>query len=306
MRKSTTLFILFIAIFCNTLFAQIDSTAVRIAEFEASLEYQTGTIDFPSCSAKMVVPNGFKYLDAEQAIYVLSDVWGNPRDTTILGLLVPEGKGVLGAHSWVFTLTFDPIGYVKDDDAEDIDYEELLEQMQTETKEANPNRVQLGYPAIEIIGWASKPYYDKDKKVLHWAKEAKFGGDSINTLNYNLRILGKDGVFVVNAIASIEELNEVKPTIDNVLASIEFEKGNTYFDFNPDVDNVAAYTVGGLVAGKVLAKVGFFAIIAKFGKIILLGLIAGFGALWSFITGKKKKEAVQEEPVQEEKMIENE
>ena len=306
MKKTTTLFTLLIALMCNTLFAQIDSTAIRIAEFEASLDYQTGTIEFPSCKAKMVVPTGFKYLNAEQAIFVLSDIWGNPKDTTILGLLVPEGKGVLGSDSWVFTLTFDPIGYVEDDDAEDIDYDELLEQIQTETQEANPSRVQMGYQSVEIIGWASKPYYDKDKKVLHWAKEANFGGDSINTLNYNLRILGKDGVFVVNAIASIEELNEVKPTIDNVLASIEFEKGNTYFDFNPDVDNVAAYTVGGLVAGKVLTKVGFFAVIAKFGKVILLGLVAALGAIWSFITGKKKKEVVQEEPVQEEKLIENE
>lgn len=95
----------------------------------------------------------------------------------------------------------------------------------------------------------------------------------------------------------MHEFGEVNPTINNVLSSIEFEKGNTYFDFNPDVDNVAAWSIGGLVAGKVLAKVGFFAVIAKFGKVIIFGLIAAFGAIWKFISGKKENE---------NKMIENE
>jgi len=27
------------------------------------------------------------------------------------------------------------------------------------------------YEPIGIVGWAAKPFYDKDKKILHWAKE---------------------------------------------------------------------------------------------------------------------------------------
>ena len=41
-------------------------------------------------------------------------------------------------------------------------------------------------------------------------------------------------------------------------------------DFDSKIDNVAAWTIGGLVAGKVLAKAGFFAIILKFIKPLLL------------------------------------
>ena len=227
-------------------------------------------------------------MDAEQSRYVLSDLWGNPVDSSILGLLVPADRGVLEPNSWVFTLTFDEIGYVKDNDAEDIDYEDLLKQMKKDFEDANPERERLGYQPIEFIGWASNPYYDKEKKVLHWAKELKFGTDSMNTLNYNLRVLGKDGVFVLNAVATMRELNDVKPNIDKVLQSVDFEKGSTYSDFNPDIDKVAAWTIGGLVAGKVLAKVGFFAVIAKFGKFIIIGLIAVGAAIWRFIAHKKK------------------
>lgn len=278
--------------------AQVDSIKIQIEQIENSLKYQTGIIKFDSCKAKLSVPEGFRFLDADQSRYVLSDLWGNPVDSSILGLLVPLSRGVLAQNSWVFTVSFDKMGYVKDDDAEDIDYDELLEQMQKEAKESNLERVKLGFQPVEIIGWASKPYYDKEKKILHWAKEAKFGQDSVNTLNYNLRILGKEGIFVLNAVASMRELNDVKPNIDKVLASVEFDKGSTYFDFNPEVDKVAAWTIGGLVAGKVLAKIGFFAVIAKFSKIIILGLIAAATFVWRFVTGKKKKEAEQRKDIE--------
>jgi len=283
---------LFILISSISAIAQLDSAKIRIAQIENSLKYQTGVIDFSSCKAKLNVPEGFRFLDAEQSRFVLSDLWGNPVDSSILGLLVPADRGVLEPNSWVFTLTFDAIGYVKDNDAEDIDYEDLLKQMKKDFQDANPEREKLGYQPIEFIGWASNPYYDKEKKVLHWAKELKFGTDSMNTLNYNLRVLGKDGVFVLNAVATMRELNDVKPNIDKVLQSVDFEKGSTYSDFNPDIDKVAAWTIGGLVAGKVLAKVGFFAVIAKFGKVIIVGLIAAGAAIWRFVSRRKKEEEI--------------
>jgi hypothetical protein len=35
--------------------------------------------------------------------------------------------------------------------------------------------------------------------------------------------------------------------------------------------------------------VGFLAIIAKFGKLIVIGIVAAGGAIWKFITGRRKK-----------------
>lgn len=287
-------------------FNQADSARIKIENIEKSLNYQTGTIEFNSCNAKLKVPDGFRFLDSNQSRYVLSDLWGNPVDSTVLGLLVPINRGILEPNSWVFTISFEEIGYVKDDDAEEINYEELLTNLQKETKESNAERVKLGYEPIEIIGWASKPFYDKDKKVLHWAKEAKFGQDSVNVLNYNLRVLGRKGVFVLNAVASMSELNDVKPNIDKVLASIEFDQGSSYFDFDPKIDNVAAWTIGGLVAGKILAKVGFIAIIAKFGKLIALGLIAAGTAAWKFIRGRRKKQTEYNKQIESKNELENE
>jgi hypothetical protein len=57
---------------------------------------------------------------------------------------------------------------------------------------------------------------------------------------------------------------------------------------------VAAWTIGGLVAGKVLAKAGFFALILKFIKPILLVLIATGGGIWRFLGGRRKEKEEEE------------
>ncbi len=269
---------------------EIDSNQMYIDEVENSLKYQTGKIKLDEGNATLTVPMGFKYLDRAQSIYVLTDLWGNPTDSSVLGLLVPEKLGVLGVKRWVFEISFEEMGYVKDDDADDIDYDDLLKDLQKDITEGNPERVKEGYDPITLVGWASVPFYDKDKKVLHWAKEVRFGDDSLSTLNYNLRILGRKGVYVLNAIASMSDLPEVKANIGKVLNSVTFEDGNKYADFDPGVDEVAAWTIGGLVAGKILAKAGIFAVLAKFAKVIVLAIIAGATALWKFITGRRRKE----------------
>lgn len=58
----------------------------------------------------------------------------------------------------------------------------------------------------------------------------------------------------------------------------EFTTGNKYSDFNSSTDKVAAYGIGAVVAGGILAKTGVFAMIGKFllaaWKFILIGLVA--------------------------------
>jgi uncharacterized membrane-anchored protein len=274
---------------------EVDSIQIWIDQIESSLEYQTGVIDLPDGNAQLTVPQGFRYLDPEQSRYVLEDLWGNI-DGETLGMLVPEDKGVLDDDSWLFTVEYDPMGYVEDHDAEDIDYNDLLKELQRDTEIENESRIQMGYEPVDLVGWAANPHYDSETKVLHWAKELKFGDTDVNTLNYNLRVLGRKGVFVLNAVANMSELHEVESNIDHVLASVEFDEGFKYTDFVAGVDDVAVWTIGGLVAGKVLAKAGFFALLLKFWKIGLVA-VAGFGgAIWRFITGKKK----EEEPALEE------
>ncbi|MGL3000476.1 DUF2167 domain-containing protein [Flavobacterium sp. RSSB_23] len=269
-----------VMLYCYSIlsFAQ-DNSAQKIDSIEQTFTYEKGSITLKNGIGTITVPKGFKYLNAEQAERVLVDLWGNPKTENItLGLLLPENQGVLSQKGYVFNIQYDEIGYVEDKDADDIDYDELLTQIKEDTKEENIERKKEGYEPITIVGWASTPFYDKEKKILHWAKEIKFGSEAQNTLNYNIRILGRKGVLVLNAIAGTSELPLVQKDINKVIDIVSFNKGYTYAEFDSSIDNVAAWTIGGLVAGKVLTKVGFFAILAKFGKIIIITLIGLFGA----------------------------
>lgn len=294
--KKTLVFLFLVAFFIPKIFAQEPKNNDEL--FEKTLNYQSGKIVLSEGDGTLNVPKGFKFLNAEQTQGILTNLWGNPEDKTVLGSLVPDGKGVTHSDSWMFVINYQGDGFVKDDDANDIDYDDLLKTMKEDFLAENEERKKGGYPEIELIGWASKPYYDSNLKVLHWAKELKFGQDQANTLNYDLRILGRKGMYNISAVAGMSELAEVKASIPGILKSVEFNQGHKYLDFDADTDTVAAWTIGGLVAGKVLAKVGFFAILAKFGKIIVIGIIAAFAGLKKFLFGKKDQ--VVSKPQEEE------
>jgi len=262
---------------------------------ESTLKYEHGTIELTNGVAKLVLPTGYKFLNAQQAQYVLSELWGNPEDESVLGLILPEKQSIFGDNTYVYEVYYLETGYVKDDDADKIDYDDLLKDLKEETNAENKQRKELGYDPITLVNWAAKPYYDKNKKVLHWAKELKFGEQEINTLNYNIRFLGRKGVLVVNAIADMTDLPAVEQDIPIIIDVVHFNDGYAYKDFDISIDDVAPWTIGGLVAGKILAKAGFFALLLKFWKIIAVVFVGFFGAFWKKIRNKssKKNETIE-------------
>jgi uncharacterized membrane-anchored protein len=213
-------------------------------------------------------------------------------------MIFPQDSGPFADSSYAFVITYSEIGYVKDEDAGKINYDELLKNMQADEKAENEKRSKAGYSAVHLVGWAQKPYYDGQRKILHWAKELKFDEEEgSNTLNYQIRILGRKGMLSLNAVGKMYDLPLVNKDISKVLTVANFTEGNSYFDFDPKVDNVAAWTIGGLVAGKLLAKAGLFAIIMKFlaplWKFIVLAFV-GLGAWFKRKLGMKKQADVQE------------
>lgn len=257
-----------------------------IDSINKSMKYETGEIKLKDI-ATLKVPDNFKFLGPEQSKLVVTDIWGNPEDESILGMIFPADGDAISPSSYAFIVTYEDMGFVKDEDADEIDYDEMMKEEKESEPELNKEREKLGYSSIHYIGWAQKPFYDREKKVLHWAREMNFGGADYNTLNYDIRLLGRHGILSLNAVADMAQLDLVKKDIDVVLNMPEFVDGKRYEDFDDEVDKVAAYTIGGLVAGKVLAKAGFFVLILKFWKIIAAGVVVVFAGIRKFITGKK-------------------
>lgn len=303
-RKLLTLPMLFALSLCAKANVPADSAEIYQKAFDhfrdsinKTLNYSAGKIKPEGGHIMLDVPEEFKYLNKEQSKYVLTKLWGNPESASeeVIGMIFPKDSDPFTDSSYAFVITYSEIGYVKDEDADKIDYEEQLKKMQEDEKTENEERVKAGYPAVHLIGWAQKPYYDNQRKILHWAKELKFGeeeGD--HTLNYEIRILGRKGMVSLNAVGKMYDLPLVNKNISKVLGVASFTEGNSYFDFDPKVDKVAAWTIGALVAGKLLAKAGLFAVILKFlaplWKFIVLAFI-GLGAWIRRRLGLKKKDA---------------
>ncbi len=269
-------------------------TVINIEEILAKIDtfhYQkSGHITLGSI-ASLDIPKGFKFLDGDQAASLLHDVWKNPYSPS-LGMLLPENKSPYLTDCWAVEITYEEDGHIKDDDAKDIKYDDLLKQMQERLKESNPERVKQGAKALELTGWAEAPYYDGSTHKLYWAKKLKEVNDTVEFLNYNIRILGRKGVLVLNAIGGLDQLTEIKGQTPLILSSTNFTTGNTYAEFNSSVDKVAAYGIAGLIAGGILAKTGLFAklglFLLKFLKPLILAVGALFTGVVKFFKGKKE------------------
>ena len=258
-----------------------------------SLHYEKGTVSLHGGAATLRLPEGYRYLNPADTEKLLTKVWGNPNGSGALGMIMPADFDPLGGESWAVVVTFDEDGYVKDDDAAKIDYGDLLKKMRDGTKEASEARVKEGYPAIELIGWAAPPRYDAATHKLYWAKEIKFGDSPEHTLNYNIRMLGRRGVLVLNAVASMPQLRQVEAATPTLLTMVDFQEGHQYADFKEDTDKVATYGIAALVAGGIAAKAGFFKLlwvgILAFKKLIIIAVIAlgsQFKKLLAWIRGR--------------------
>jgi uncharacterized membrane-anchored protein len=256
-----------------------DAAAQEAEKLANGLHYQQGEIALPGGMAKLNVPQGFRYLNPEDTDTVLVKLWNNPPSSSkTLGMLLPADVSPLADESWAVTISYADDGYVKDNDADKIDYGKLLKQMQDAVHERNKERTEKGYPAMELVGWAEPPRYDAAAHKMYWAKELKIDGDSVHSLNYNIRILGRHGVLVLNAISQIGQLEQIKKSTPEILGMVNFNEGNRYSDFDPKIDKVATYGIAALVAGGVAAKLGIFKMAWVFilaaKKFIIIGAVA--------------------------------
>jgi uncharacterized membrane-anchored protein len=272
--------ILVLSSFCPCLAQQEPSEGEsKEVSWVKGLKFEHGEVPIGDGIAKVNVPATFKYLNPADSSKYLT-MLGNP-PSTVLGILFPETSDLLSDNGWFVVLDYEKEGHIKDDDASKIDYSELLDTMKEESEEINKQRKTQGYPAVNIVGWATSPRYDSGTHKLYWAKELAFDGEAAHTLNYNIRMLGREGVLVANAVGSMQDLSAIETATPEILSMVDFTNGNRYADYNAKTDHTAEYGIAGLIAGaaglKVAAKVGIFALIAKkfavLWKFLLVGLL---------------------------------
>lgn len=229
--------------------------------------------------AELTLRTGHAFANAKDT-QALMGAMGNSVSGREVGLIRPESKD----EDWILVFDYHSVGFVKDDEKDKIDKDALLKGISEGTEEANKARKAKGIPGLHVTGWYEEPHYDSATHNLVWALRAKddAGGEVVN---YNMRILGRDGYMSVTLVDEPAKLAASKPVADRVIQSFAYRTGKQYAEFRSG-DKIAQYGLAALIAGGAGAaalKLGLFAslwkVIAKGGKAIVLLIVAGIAGL---------------------------
>src|SRR5262249_30594412 len=124
----------------DSILQMIEAYAKLRDSVNSALKYETGLITLPAGVVKLNVPAGFKFLGQEQSKYVIEDLWGNLPQENIQGMLFPANSDPFDDSSYAYIITYSPVGYVKDGDAKDINYDDLMKDMKKDDAEENARR----------------------------------------------------------------------------------------------------------------------------------------------------------------------
>jgi uncharacterized membrane-anchored protein len=234
--------------------------------------------------AKVVIADSAALSLNDNAQYLNKD--GTDQLLKLTGNLPEENSYTIAAKNgnWFAVYSFDPMGYVKDD--EKIDADALLKSMRENEAAANEERKTQGLPELNITGWAVPPHYDpKTHNLEYGVILASQGGSNIN---YHMRMLGRRGVMDAALVTSQQYLQDDLAEFRAANSSFAYNAGEDYASYK-EGDKVSEYGLAALVTGGVAAAAlkggllkGLLAGLAAFWKIIAVAVIAGFAAIKRF------------------------
>ncbi len=251
---------------------------------KAEARRKLGLIEGPATAklqdiGQVQVPAGYVFIDGKGLRTLLKKA-GEPVNGNEMGLLRPTN------HGWSVIFEFRDIGYVKDDDKNNLDADKLLEAIKRGTAAANKERVKNGNAPIEVVGWEQPPKYDESTHNLEWCIRGT--SDDRAIVNYNTRLLGRKGVMEAVLIVDPEKLPETMPAFRDVLASYSFQTGQSYAEYRSG-DKVAKYGLAALVIGGATAgaiKLGLFSgllVLLKKGlKLVVVAVVAIIASIKKF------------------------
>lgn len=206
----------------------------------------------------------------------------NPLQGNEVAVVAP----VSDAEHWFLVFEYDEIGYVKDEEKDDLDAAAMLDSIREGTKQANAERAKRGWATMEILGWQEEPHYDGASNNLTWAILGESEGQK--TINKLVKLLGRHGVMTATLVAGTEEFVAASATTQQLLGAYAFQPGKTYAEYVAGSDSVAEIGLKGLIlggAGAALIKSG---LLGKFWKAIVVGL-AGLAAVAKRLFGRSSE-----------------
>jgi len=257
-----------------------------------ALPWQRGpmTASIGSDLAEVSLSDEYIYLDADGTRQLL-ELTENPVSGSELATVaaVSENEG------WFLIFEFEEIGYVSDNEKDDLDPDEILESIRAGNDAANEERRKRGWATMEIVGWHERPHYDERTNNLSWAIIGESQGH--RTINRLVKLLGRRGVMTATLVSSPDELGTAIARVDGLIDGYSYRPGSTYAEYVPGTDKLAEYGLAALVVGggaAVLAKTG---ILARLWKPIAVALAALGAGLKRFFFGGRSSSHDPEKPI---------
>jgi uncharacterized membrane-anchored protein len=268
MIKKTAVFLLCIFLLLPPFYAQEEESGDSILN-QIDWEHGPTTGDLDGI-AEIEIPVGYIFTDGDNS-RVLMEAMGNSITDEEVGFFAP------GDMSWYLIFEWDKCGYVKDDEKDELDADELLESIKEATERANQYRAQHGFQGLHVTGWETYPDYNEHTHNLEWATRAVTdGGETV--INHNIRLLGRKGVMSATLVVEPDNLPIALADTHNYLEEYSFTPGNKYSEYKSG-DKIAKYGLTALIVGgaaAVAAKSGLFKYIWKFLVFIVAGIVAFF------------------------------
>jgi uncharacterized membrane-anchored protein len=241
--------------------------------------------------AEIAIPKGYRFTGGDGTRKMMA-MYGNPPTRRELGMLATEGLG-----PWII-FEYDESGYVKDDEKDKIDADEMLASLREGQKQGNEYRREHNLGELEILGWVVPPRYNEKTHNLEWGTRLKSLDNDGISINYNTRLLGRKGVMEVTLVCEPQEMEKMIAEQEKILAGFTYIEGERYAEFR-EGDKVAKYGLTALIAGTgafAAAKMGLFAklgvFIAKLGKgaiLLVVGALAGLKKIFGKLFGARQQ-----------------
>lgn len=236
-----------------------------------------------SAQATIRVPKGYLFLDEKNTRRFLELAGNPPKDGHYL--FAPDSL------KWFSVFSFNPSGYVKDD--EKIDPDELLKTLKESDGPSNEERKRLGMHLLYTDGWQVPPHYDVQTKRLEWGMRLR-QQDGQMIVNYTSRLLGRSGVMSAILVSDVGSLSNDTQEFKTALQQFRYVAGEQYSEFKQG-DKIAEYGLAALILGgaaAVATKKGFWAVIggflAAFWKLLAGLAVAAMAGLGSLFKRKKQ------------------
>ncbi|MCA9554126.1 MAG: DUF2167 domain-containing protein [Myxococcales bacterium] len=233
--------------------------------------------------AEIAIPPGFRYLSAAEASRLV-EAMGNITSHKELGLIGTRDL------EWFVVFFFDDIGYVNEDEKDELDANEIADSIKESLEYSNEMRKERGVSELFFDGWSIEPRYNETTKQLEWANRLR-SADGVS-VNYNTRVLGRKGVMRVILVTDPELLDATLPKYRELMSGFKYTEGERYAEYRSG-DKIAEYGLIALVAGgagAVAAKTGLLTglllFLKKGAKLIVVGLVAIGAFIKKLFTGK--------------------